>query len=106
MSRVRVMVFNATFNNISVTYIVAVSFIGGGNWRIRKTTTDLSQVTDKLYHIVLYQVKMGFKYCTSEYSWTKFYLIEHFDLVYRIMFAKQFKATILRLEIFLILETN
>jgi hypothetical protein len=30
-------VFNATFNNISVTrYIVAVSFIGGGNWRIRR----------------------------------------------------------------------
>ena len=28
----RFMVFNATFNNISViTYIVAVSFIGGGN---------------------------------------------------------------------------
>jgi hypothetical protein len=26
------MVFNATFNNISV-YIVAVSFIGGGKWR-------------------------------------------------------------------------
>jgi hypothetical protein len=32
--RVRVMVFNATFNNIC--YIIAVSFIGGGNrstWR-------------------------------------------------------------------------
>jgi hypothetical protein len=26
------MVINATFNNISVNYIVAVSFIGGGNW--------------------------------------------------------------------------
>jgi len=25
------MVFNATFNNIAATYIVAVSFIGGGN---------------------------------------------------------------------------
>ena len=49
---------------------------------------------------------MGFKYCTSEFSWAKFYLIEHFDLVYRIMFAKRFKANILRLEIFLILETN
>ena len=49
---------------------------------------------------------MGFKYCTSEFSWAKFYLIEHFDLVYRIMFAKRFKAKILRLEIFLILETN
>ena len=48
---------------------------------------------------------MGFKYCTSEFSWAKFYLIEHFDLVYRIMFAKGFNAKILRLEIFLILET-
>jgi hypothetical protein len=26
------MVFDATFNNISGSYIVAVSFIGGGNW--------------------------------------------------------------------------
>jgi hypothetical protein len=34
------------------SYIVAVSFIGGGNRR--KQTTDLSQVTDKLYHIMLY----------------------------------------------------
>jgi len=25
------MVINATFNNISVTYVVAVSFIGGGS---------------------------------------------------------------------------
>ena len=49
---------------------------------------------------------MGFKYYTSKFSWAKFYLIEHFDLVYRIMFAKRFKAKILRLEIFLILETN
>ena len=49
---------------------------------------------------------MGLKYYTSEFSWAKFYLIEHFDLVYRIMFAKQFKAKILRLEIFLILEIN
>jgi hypothetical protein len=49
---------------------------------------------------------MGLKYCMSELSWAKFYLIEHFDLVYRIMFAKRYKAKILRLEIFLILETN
>ena len=45
------MVFNATFNNISVTqmYVVAVSFIGGENHWPR----CLSQVTDKLYHIML-----------------------------------------------------
>ena len=32
---VAVMVFNATFNNIS-SYFVAVSFIGGGNWSTRR----------------------------------------------------------------------
>jgi len=30
------MVFNATFNNISVIYIVAVSFISGGEWNTRR----------------------------------------------------------------------
>jgi hypothetical protein len=45
----------STFNNISVIlYIVAVSCIGGGNRSTRKKTTDLSQVTDKLYHIMLF----------------------------------------------------
>ena len=42
------------------SYIVAVSFIGGGNRR----TTDLSQVSDKLYHIMLH---------TS--PWSRFVLI-------------------------------
>jgi hypothetical protein len=32
-------------------YIVAVSFIGGGNLRTWKKTTGLSQVTDKRYQI-------------------------------------------------------
>ena len=31
-------------------YIVAVSFIGGGNRITQKNTNDLSQVTNKLYH--------------------------------------------------------
>ena len=38
--------FNATFNNISV-----ISWKSGGNRNTRVVTIDLSQVTDKLYHI-------------------------------------------------------
>jgi hypothetical protein len=46
------MVFNATFNNISVISWWSVLLVE--ETKVPEKTIDLSQVTDKLYHIMLY----------------------------------------------------
>jgi len=52
------MVLSAGFNNISVISCL-VSFIGRGKPEYAEKTTNLSQVTDKLSHIMLYRVHLA-----------------------------------------------
>jgi hypothetical protein len=52
---VRVMVFNATFNNVSVKLYCGIQFYWWRTPKYQEKTTDLSQVSDKIFYIILYR---------------------------------------------------
>ena len=60
------MMFNATFNNISVISWRSVLLVEENRVQEADKTTKLSQVTDKLYHLMLLWVNLTMKFILTD----------------------------------------